>query len=527
MNRKILLILVISLASIGLIVAGCQNLDVTNLNNPDEERAQSTPTDIESLISGTALAWWQHAHYFYGVEHIYVTGDEGTCSWGNYSMKQSSSEPRAAWPNEPSYNYNNAVESPWARGYRTISSANDGLRQIAGGLEIGVNGADTPRAKAFAKLMQGLAHAQLAIYFDQAFIFDENVDLESEVLELQPYELVMAAAKTMIEEAIALCEGNTFTTDNWFRGLTMTNTDLAKMGHSYLARYMAQVARSVAEGNAADWNTIKAHAQQGFTEIFAPVGDGGSWDHSMLYFHNDRGVSWARMDYKLIGPSDKSGKYQAWLDASLDNRTEFDMDTDDKRLWDGTLDADGNQNPGSYAGNWGNSPFRANRGLYHFSRYGWYKYEAYRNNDFNGPMQAFLPEENDFLIAEALLRTGGSLDEVAGILNNTRVTNGGYDPVTAAAGAGSPTDPRSPLAGASLFAMLKYEKGIELLQTGVHSYYDRRRWGSQVKNTPIHFPVPGKELQIFGRGIYTFGGGGIGSSPKIAEEPKPKAGDWH
>ncbi|MFQ6115647.1 MAG: hypothetical protein ACE5NG_16425 [bacterium] len=135
----------------------------------------------------------------------------------------------------------------------------------------------------------------------------------------------------------------------------------------------------------------------------------------------------------------------------------------------------------------------------------------------------FLPEENDFLIAEALLWTGGSDEEIAAIIDKTRVNNGGYPPaMEVTSGRGDVRDPRSPLPGSSLWAMLKYEKHIEILMTGAGvEYYDNRGWGDLVTKTPIQWPVPARELEVLREEIYTFGGGGPGSAPKVNYRPGP------
>ncbi|RMD94903.1 MAG: hypothetical protein D6813_01370 [Calditrichaeota bacterium] len=508
--------------------AGCQNLDVQNLNEPDTQRALAQPGDVESLIAGSILQWFL-IHNQWGIEHLIVTADALTCSWGNYAMKDMSSEPRIAFPNNTSYRYINAITVPWQRCYRAISAASDGLRQINNGLII-ENEVKTHRAKAIAKLVQGLALGYLACFYDRAFILDENINLEDLEISFDkyaPYNEVMDAAVTKLEEAIDLLEnGPPFETEEgWINGVIMNNVQLAEVAHSYIARYLAQVARNPEERAAVDWSKVRFHAERGVKEPFAPHGDGSfdGWFHSPQWFHNDRGASWARLDYKMIGPSDKSGKYQQWLDTPVQQRNEFDMDTDDKRLWDGTYDENGRQNPGIYAGNWGPSPFRANRGTYHFSKYGYYRYEDYALGGNVGPSPIFLPEENDFLIAEALLWTGGSDAEIAAIIDKTRVNNGGYPPALEVySGRGSVTDKRSPLPGASLWAMLKYEKHIEILMTGAGvEFFDNRGWGDLVTNTPVHFPVPARELEILEVKPYTFGGGGEGSAPKVNMIPGP------
>jgi hypothetical protein len=503
----------------------CQKLDVTNVNEPDEERSLASAKDVESLIGGS-IATWFLIHNYDANEHLGVMADALSCSWGNQGMRDMSSEPRIAYNNATSYTYRVILEGPWYRCYSAISSANDGLRAIAGGLQIGDNGKDTPRAKAFAKFMQGLSHGVLACYYDRAFIFDETVDLNTSTLELKSYKEVGAAAIKQLEEAIALMEANSFKTPNtWINGVELTNVELAAVAHTYAARYLAQVARTPADRATVDWNKVKAHAEKGVKTAFAPHGDGEVvWWHSQQGFHNDRGDSWARLDYKMIGPSDKSTGYQTWLNTPVASRNEFDMVTDDKRMTGMTLknfkgvDGDG----GIYVGNWGASPFPRARGTYHFSKYGYYRYEDFSIGGSLGPMPLIQPAENDFLVAEALLWTGGSLGEVANLINKTRVTNGGYPAATAAAGKGDVTQKRDPKDGATLWQMLKYEKHLECLMTGFGlEFFDNRGWGELVTNTPIQAPIPAKELQVLLQEIYTFGGGGVGSAPKVARHGRP------
>lgn len=506
---------------------GCQSLDTQNLNAPDTERALATPSDVESLVGGSFFQWFL-VHNQWGIEHLGVTADALTCSWGNYSMKDMSSEPRTAFNNSTSYTYINAITLPWDRCYSAISAAYDGLRQIeVEGLQMPTE-ARTHRARAFAKLVQGLAHGYLASFFDQAFVLEEDVDINEPglTLPLLPYQDVMAAAVAQLEEAVDLLEnGPAFETrEGWINGVILNNQQLAQVAHSYLARYMAQVARTPEERAAVDWSKVRSHAEQGVTAPLAPHGDGGfSWFHSQQWFHNDRGLSWARLDYKMIGGSDKSNGYQNWLDTPVAQRQEFTMDTDDQRLNGIKVfspvvgdSVDG----GIYAGEWGPSPFRAIRGIYHFSRYGYYRYEEFAQGGNVAPMPLFLPVENDFLIAEAMLWSGDAAG-AAQIIDNTRVANGGY-PSAAGAPIGNVTDPRSPLEGSSLWAMLKYEKHLECLMTGAGlEFFDNRGWGDLVTGTPLHMPVPARELEVLQLDIYSHGGDQGDVAPKVNLKPGP------
>jgi hypothetical protein len=129
--------------------------------------------------------------------------------------------------------------------------------------------------------------------------------------------------------------------------------------------------------------------------------------------------------------------------------------------------------------------------------------------------------EMDLTIAEGLWRTGGSLQEVCNLINKTRVTRGQLPPVTTA------------MSRDEIFKWLQYEKMIETFATaGGLPWFDRRGWlahdlvyaspGGPKPNetqlppgTLLHFPVPGKELEILQMASYTFGGvGGQGAAPK-------------
>jgi hypothetical protein len=129
--------------------------------------------------------------------------------------------------------------------------------------------------------------------------------------------------------------------------------------------------------------------------------------------------------------------------------------------------------------------------------------------------------EMDLTIAEGLLRTGAPLQQVCDLINKTRVTRGQLPPVTTA------------MSSNEIFKWLQYEKMIETFSTaGGLPWFDRRGWlaHDRVYSSPggpkagetqlapgtlIHFPVPGRELEILQMANYTFGGvGGTGAAPK-------------
>ena len=504
-----------------LLFTACQDesfLDTENLNQPDQVRALGSPSDVEALVRGAAVSYFA-AHDYGGYEHLLVSSDVMSCSWGNAMMKLSSSEPRVAIPNTTSYTYSYAVENNWYRMYRAISSANDGLNALADGMQVGDGGADNKRMETFAKLIQGMAHGLLACFYDQAFIYDETVDLATDVLELKPYSEVMAAAISQLEAAAALADANSFTMDGWWNGITQTNEDVSKLAHSFIARYLAQVARTPAERTAVSWSSVKNHVSKGITETFAPHGDGyNNWVHSGQEFHNDRGGSWARMDYKFIGGADASDGYKDWLATDVQLRAEFIMDISDKRVAAGNVTfakkqetgyKDDAEEEGLYAGTRGGSPFRANRGTYHFSRYSFHRYAGFASGGYTDPIPIMTLAEMDMLRAEAELHAGNG-DAAAAIIDKYHADLGGY-PSSVGTAVGSISDVMGPIDGpvsdGTLWAMLKYNKMMEIALSGAGvEFYDIRGWGDLTKNTAYDHPVPAKELGVLQLELYSFGG---------------------
>ena len=514
----------------------CQDddfLNTENKNNPDQARALGSAADVEALVKGSAVSYFA-AHDYGGYEHLLVSSDVMSCSWGNAMMKLSSSEPRVELPNTTSYSYSYAIENNWYRMYRAISSDNDGLNALAGGMEVGDGGADNKRMETFAKLIQGISHGLLACFYDKAFVFDETVDLAVDVLELKPYAEVMAAAITQLEAAAALADANSFTMDGWWNGITQTNEDVSKLAHSFIARYKAQVARSAAERKAVDWSSVKSHAEKGITETFAPHGDGyNNWVHSGQEFHNDRGGSWARMDYKFIGGADASDGYKTWLATDVQLRTEFVMDISDKRVGAGNITfaakqetgySDDADEEGLYAGTRGGSPFRANRGTYHFSRYSFHRYAGFASGGYTDPIAIMTLAEMDMLRAEAELHAGNG-DAAAALIDKYHADLGGY-PSSVGTAVGSISDVMGPIDGpvsdGTLCAMLKYNKMMEIALSGAGvEFYDIRGWDDLTAGTAIHHPVPAKELGVLQKELYSFGGaGGVDSAPGNPKTPR-------
>jgi hypothetical protein len=371
-----------------------------------------------------------------------------------------------------------------------------------------------------------MAHGWLSLMFDSAFIFDETVDLETDQLTLQPYPAVWAAARGYFDEAISLANANSFTLPStWINGNALTNTELVQLIHSQLARWIPQVARTPAQRDAVDWAEVISHVDQGITSDFFIQGDGGApadglWGKPQLWWTFESNPIWGRADYKTIGPADTSGGYQNWLATPVAQRTEFEMETADLRI----VGPAGGRDPGTDFEWIGPSFFRPDRGTYHFSQYRGTEYNAYVANGFVGPMIYMTVTEMQLTKAEGLLRGGNAAAAVA-IINNTRVNRGGLPPATA-----TDTD---------LMDKLIYEKRIENYGVCVGcAYWDRRGWGQLaptgpahhnglVEGTPLHFAMPGKEMEILQFPVYSYGGvgnEGMALSVVAGAPPAPDAG---
>lgn len=500
---------------IGLAGCGLTDLSVSNENNPDREAVLQRAADLENVIGSALLTWWQGTEQASGPSWALATAaDEGSMSWGNFGMQQMSSEPRVQWPNDPSFTYAFTTESAWYGSYGALSSIHDGLNGIAADTAA-ASEIDVTRARAFSKLVQGMAHGFLALMYDSAFTLEESVDLENDVLALRPYTEVYATAVAELEEAIAIATAPlvSFTTEQtWFDDNVFTNQELAQFAHSYLARLMTQVARTPADRAAVDWITVINHVDAGVTSDILAKGTGSFtrfFKALEWYGYQTGSTTWARADYKTIGWTDTSGAFAAWLATPVADRNEFQVQTADVRITaPGDPQADGTDF--KYMGA---SRFPSARGTYHYSFYGGKRFETYPSSGAILPARWMTVVEMQLIKAEGLLRTAGPSQAVADIINATRVTRGQLPAALA-----TETEPE-------LMDKLIYEKRIEtyLLCSGC-SYFDRRGFGplapsgpnfhqGLVEGTPLHFAPPGKELQVLQKALYSYGGlGGEGSS---------------
>jgi hypothetical protein len=321
-----------------------------------------------------------------------------------------------------------------------------------------------------------------------------------------------------LRAAIDLARKNTFTIDGWIPGVTMTNADLARLAHSWIARIVAYTPRTPTERQAAAWKTVIASADSGVTADWGPIGGPNVLTsnykaYSQYDYTATRIIYYA--DNRLIGPADVSGNYQKWLATPVDSRQRFEITTPDRRI----TGAGGSKTNGKYFRYLsGSVSQRADRGTYHHSYYQLYRWPGsgggYYGQITAGLLVAISRAELDLLKAEGLLRTS----DIAGaltLINKSRTANGGLPAATATGVSGADCVPRTETgACGTLMDVLIYEKRIETAGTDVMAFYDARGFGVLTKGSFTQLPIPGRELSVLGIANYTFGGiGGAASVP--------------
>ena len=161
------------------LLVSCQELAVSNPNEPDRARATEQPTSAESFVASAFRTWWPVAgHDDYPAWAFSTVAHEVTSGFADFGQLEPSAEPRSAWNNSPANSRNQVNQDPWYGLYRTISSVNDALTAIDSGLVIG-DAARTARAQAVGKFIQGISHGYLGLYYDQAFVVDEHLALDT------------------------------------------------------------------------------------------------------------------------------------------------------------------------------------------------------------------------------------------------------------------------------------------------------------------------------------------------------------
>ena len=517
-------------AAVLLGAIACQDLAVTNPNEPDRERATKQPVSAESFVATSFRTWWPVAgHDDYPGWAFSTMANEVTSGFADFGQIEVSTEPRSGWNNSPVNARNNVSEEPWYGLYGTISTVNDALRAIDSGLVV-VDAQRTSRTRAVGKFIQGVSHEYLAFYFDSAAVVDENLYLPADSIiapNFRAYGVVSKAAIDQLDSAIAIANrGPDFTlpVESWLFQ-AMTRAQFVRLANSFAAKALAQTPRSRAERTAVDWNEVIRRVDAGIQTDFAPVAQPDilwdDWKRLVARLRSGRPSDYGRPSYWVLGPADSTQGFVNWAAKPVATRTPFQITTKDRRIQSAT----GPASAGTYVGYSANNIFDPTRGTYRWSHY-YYRRNGTTTTWQTGAQPAVTVTEMNLLKAEALIRLNRAAEAVP-LINLTRIANG---QLPAVAVDGPPDEagcvPRK-LSGAcgSLWDALRYEKRIEGLGVdGVTAFLDARGWQTLPENTLIHLPIPGRELGVLQREIYSYGGpGGQGSAPAPDPERCPVA----
>ncbi len=470
-----------------LLSTSCEDLEVENLNDPDAEKAMSNPSDVKGVAAGLFNVWYMGNYDYYYSDSpalaLWVMADAGTCSWGNWGMRDLSSEPRASFDNTSTYGSATINSDYYASIYSSLSQANDVLELTVNGgmvIEITEGTDDTPLVNAVSYFVQGLSLGSLGLLYDQAFIVTEETDLSAEV-GLSSYSEIITASIASIDKCIAICESNEFTIPaTWFSTSgTMSQDDLKALASSFAARFLSMSPRNAADNALVDWQAVYDYASDGITSDFAPIADDTSWWNYYQAYANYSG--WGRTDMRIVHMMD-SRMPATWPDGGFDDLPDpITVKTEgiDNRILTNFEYMDSND-------------FYTSRGEYHFSCYRFAGRDEYLDT-WTEPCPEFMKVENDLYMAEAALHLS-KLPEAAEIINNgSRVTEGGLASIASTE--------------EEIEDAIFHERMVELFNTALGlEFFTMRKDNLLQEGTMLHFPIPGEQLDVIGLDYYTFGG---------------------
>lgn len=477
-----------------ILTASCNpDLNITNPNNPDVERALASGADVKTIAVSTVNSWYRGSTYYEGLIMLCVTADSCTANFGNFGMRFNNLEPRIPFENNSAGGDIQAVNQPWQRNYATLGAANDALRAIAVGVKIPATATttdvvETAKYKSLAQFTQAATFTNLALMYNQAFDVDETFKLVDGAPVLKTYKEMSATALAKWDAMIAATtpQNQTYTQAELPLVGNLTSSRLARMGNTMAAALLTFTPRTAAEAATVDWNKVAAYADKGIGTgsagapfDFTVSGDNQTW-YSYLVYYGDA-HSWVRVDQRLINRMDPSipAKFNGTVvprGTSPDARYLTDYSVQ--------LPVIGDPLRGIYM----QSPFFHSRYVAH---------ALTSTTAARTPVPYMLAAESDLIRAEALIRKSSpDLATAATLINITRVGRGKLPAATAGEGA------------TALLGYIDYERDVELLMTNGWELYRARHIDRLQPGTFRHLPIPATELETLGLPIYTFGGPG-------------------
>jgi len=441
------------------------DLDVENTNNPDLAIIATDKASLEAIASSVPRSWFMTVSGTKAPGAAFNTmADISTCSWGNFGMKDLSSEPRAPFNNTTSYG--NDVTSQY---FDDLYSVYANSNMVLYALDNNTVTFDNPEMMELAaKMGRALSIGYISLVFDSVWIHEEG-----EITKVS-YQKGMEFALQNLDEAIAIANTGVGMPDGSFPGADVSGPSISKLLNSLGARMLVGNVRNSSQKANIDWAKVKQYASNGIDADFTIFMDDVVWydliPKTYLVY-----PGWGRVDMRIINMMD-SNTPNYWTDdlTIIPESTSNDLRliTDFQYL--------------------SSNNFRPDRGLYHFSSYRYSRHDTYIT-DWVMDLVEYSKAENDLYLAEAELELG-NVTQAASIVNaGTRTTRGGLANVNA-----NYDDVKS-----AIF----YERMVELgFSTMGIGFFEMRKEDLLQPGTLLHFPVPGKTLETLNEPIYTFGG---------------------
>lgn len=527
-------------------VAACDSaLSADNDNNPDVARVFAAPATIEQTI-GTGYQQCRNGYQAITVQpQLLMLSLEAYSQLNNFSMGVRVGIPRTPIVNSrggPGTGEPFSLYSAEARLARQLANGLSALNTIKKDQPSLVSDGFFARVKSFGFFGMACAIGQLSLLFDSVAVVGPGMASDS-VPGLASYSDAMKAAITYLDsaEAIALTapatgSGGYPAPAAWMSGTTLSRDLFLQVVRQMRARFRVSVARTPAERAAVNWDLAIADATRGVTDVVeATVGGSSGWSIGFQSSQMYVSAGWSQISPMYYGMADVSGQYDAWLARPLTTRTDFLIQSPDKRWSAGNTralqQAASAAEPASYA----TMPYVRNRVTgqdvpgdpWGTSNYDYIRYKYIRNAGDNGKWPEFRPEEANLIAAEGYIRKNqfaqaaaridisrvrAGLPALAGVITSaTDVVPGGASCV-----------PRVPVGPAftstacgTILEAMKYELRMELAHGRFGSwYFDGRGWGDLITGTAFQFPVPYQEMDSRGRPFYDLGGGGPGTAPR-------------
>ena len=193
-----------------------------------------------------------------------------------------------------------------------------------------------------------------------------------------------------------------------------------RLDASMAARTLAYNARNATENSATNWAKVLQYANAGISTGATPFdlqiqGDGGNSWYDLLKGYAEL-TSWLRVDQRIIQEADPSQP----VEYSSTTPPPFPAIAD-QRFASGAKDANGDiRTKGKDFWFINTVPYDPARGVYFFSQWAHARYVDHgyeMDAAFLTLVPYVLAAENDLLIAEALVRTGGDLTRAASLMS--------------------------------------------------------------------------------------------------------------